>query len=127
MNIVRFNPWRELDRVESNRFTPAVDVWETPDAFRIDMDIPAVDPSAVDVSVEEGVLVISGERSRPERGTEDTGHRFERRHGSFNRRFKLPDNVDEQNIVARVVSGVLEVTIAKRAELAPRRIEVGAA
>lgn len=127
MNIVRFNPWRELDRVESNRFTPAVDVWELPDAFRIDMDIPAVDPSAVDVSVEEGVLIISGERNRPERGEQHTGHRVERRYGSFSRRFRLPDNVDEENIVARVVSGVLEVTITKRAELAPRRIEVVAA
>lgn len=127
MSIVRFNPWRELERVESNHFAPAVDIWETPEAFRLDMDIPAVDPSAVELSVEEGILVISGERQRAERDEQDTGHRFERHHGSFSRRFKLPKNIDEENIVARVAGGVLEVTIAKRTELEPRRIEVIAA
>ena len=127
MNIVRFNPWRELDRLEAQGWIPAVDVWETPSAFRIDMDIPAVNAEDVDVAIDEGVLTVSGERKRPERGADDRSHRYERRHGAFKRRFRLPDNVDEANVEAKVVNGVLQLSIGKRAELQPRRIEVVAA
>ena len=51
MSIVRFNPWRDLDRVEARHWAPPVDIWETPEAFRIEMDLPAVDPADVDVSI----------------------------------------------------------------------------
>jgi HSP20 family protein len=130
MSIVRFDPWRALDRVESARWVPAVDVWETADAFHIDMDVPAVASEDVEVSVDEGVLTIAGERKREPGevdGQERRGHRYERRYGSFARRFRLPDTVDAESIEARVVAGVLHVSIGKRAELKPRRIEVVAA
>ena len=127
MNIVRFNPWRELDRMEARGWIPAVDVWETPSAFRIDMDIPSVKAEDVDVAIDEGILTVSGERKRAERSEDDHAHRYERHHGVFKRRFRLPDNVDEGNVEAKVVNGVLQLSIGKRAEMQPRRIEVVAA
>lgn len=132
MSIVQFNPWRELDRLSaspatSNGWTPAVDVWETPEAFRIDVEIPAVLTEDVDVSVEEGVLRIHGVRKQSERGEDDANHRLERRYGSFSRSFKLPENADEENISARVENGLLALSINKKSVLEPRRIEVIAA
>ena len=128
MSIVRFNPWWELDRnLNSSGWIPAADVWETPAAYRIDLEIPAVAAGQVDVTVEEGILTISGERQRVERAEDEREHRVERRYGPFSRKFRLPKNADENAISARVRNGVLEVTIEKQSEHQPRRVEVIAA
>lgn len=128
MSIVRFNPFFDVERTAvPEGWVPVADVWETPAAFRIDIEIPAVAAQSVDVSVDEGILVISGERRQTERAEADRNHRLERHHGKFSRRFRLPESADVQAISARIESGVLEVTIAKLAELKPRRIEVIAA
>ncbi len=128
MSIVRFNPYFAADRRTAPvGWTPVADVWETTDAYRIDLEIPSVPAEAVDVSVEEGVLILSGERTRPSRAEGERNHRLERRTGKFSRRFKLPEDADEQAISARVANGLLEVTVSKREEKKPRRIEVVAA
>ena len=139
MSIVQFNPWRELERLSANPgptnadpgnsrgWIPVVDIWETPEAFRIDMEVPAVQAEDVNVSVDEGVLRVSGERKQVERAEDERTHRLERRYGSFSRTFKLPENADEENISARVDHGVLALSIAKKTVLEPRRIEVIAA
>ena len=139
MSIVQFNPWRELGRLSANPgptnadpgnsrgWIPVVDIWETPEAFRIDMEVPAVQAEDVNVSVDEGVLRVSGERKQVERAEDERNHRLERRYGSFSRTFKLPENADEENISARVDHGVLALSIAKKTVLEPRRIEVIAA
>ena len=128
MSIVRFNPYFAADRrVAPEGWTPVADVWETADAYRIDLEIPSVPAEAVEVAVEEGVLIMSGERSRAERAEGERNHRLERRAGKFSRRFKLPEDADAEAISARVANGVLEVTVNKREERKPRRIEVIAA
>ena len=138
MSIVQFNPWRELERlsvntspatgpINGNGWTPVVDIWETPEAFRIDMEVPAVQADDVDVSVDEGVLRISGVRKQVERAEDEQNHRLERRYGSFSRTFKLPENADEEKISARVNNGVLALSISKKTVVEPRRIEVIAA
>jgi len=128
MSIVRFNPYFAADRrTAPEGWTPVADVWETADAYRIDLEIPSVPAEAVDVSVEEGVLIMRGERRRQERSEGDRNHRLERRAGEFSRRFKLPEDADAEAISARVVNGLLEVTVSKRAEKKPHRIEVIAA
>ena len=128
MSIVRFNPYFAADRrVAPEGWTPVADVWETADAYRIDLEIPSVPAEAVEVAVEEGVLIMSGERSRVERAEGERNHRLERRAGKFSRRFKLPEDADAEAISARVANGVLEVTVNKREERTPRRIEVIAA
>lgn len=129
MSIVRLNPWFEVNRgAAANNWTPPADVWETPSAYRIDLEIPAVRAEDVDVSVDEGVLIITGKRERTELiEAEDQAHRLERRHGTFARRFRLPENADADGISARINDGVLALTIAKRTEARPKRIEVNAA
>lgn len=128
MSIVRFNPYFASDRrVASDNWTPVADVWETGSAYRIDLEIPSVPAEAVDVSVEDGVLVMSGERGRVERAEGERNHRLERRAGKFSRRFKLPEDADAEAISALVANGILEVTVGKREESKPRRIEVIAA
>ena len=128
MSIVRFNPYFVADRrTAANSWTPVADVWETVDAYRIDLEIPSVPADAVAVAVEDGVLIMSGERSRAERGEGERNHRLERRAGRFSRRFKLPEDANADAITARVVAGVLEVSVSKREEKKPRRIEVIAA
>jgi len=81
----------------------------------------------VEVTVEENVLVMSGERARPERSEGERDHRLERRYGPFSRRFRLPEDADADSVEARVVNGVLEVRIPKAEAHKPRRIEVVAA
>ena len=138
MSIVQFNPWRDLERlsvntsplngpINSNGWTPVVDIWETAEAFRIDMEVPAVQADDVDVSVDEGVLRIGGVRKQVERAEDEQNHRLERRYGSFSRTFKLPENADEEKISARVNNGVLALSISKKTVVEPRRIEVIAA
>ena len=128
MSIVRFNPYFPAGRTgRAAGWTPAADVWETPDAYRIDLDIPSVAAEAVEVTVEENVLVMSGERARPERSEGERGHRLERHYGRFSRRFRLPEDADADSVEARVVNGVLEVRIPKAEAHKPRRIEVVAA
>lgn len=128
MSIVRFNPYFVSDQPgAADGWTPVADVWESRDAYHIDLEIPSVPAEAVDVSVEEGMLIVSGERSRQERAEGERNHRLERRAGKFCRRFKLPKDADVQAISARVANGLLEVTISKAEEKKPRRIEVIAA
>ena len=134
MSIVQFNPWRELERLsaytsptDSNGWTPLVDIWETPEAFRIDLEVPAVQADDVDVSIDDGVLRVSGIRKQVERAEDEKNHRLERRYGSFSRTFKMPENADEEKISARVNNGVLALSIGKKTIVEARRIEVIAA
>ena len=104
-------------------WTPAVDIRETDDDYRIDIELPAVAAEDVKVTVKDGVLEVTGER-RFEKETKGKVHRVERRYGRFVRSFRLPENVDEQRIDASSKDGVLHLKLAKREEVKPRSIEV---
>ena len=132
MNIVRFNPWRDFDErfaapAAANRWVPAADIYETDSSFLIELEIPAVSGADLEVAVKDGVLTVSGERTPVERGENDRQHRIERRFGAFSRSFRLSKNVDEDNITAVAKDGVVTLTLAKKVEDGPRRIEVAAA
>ena len=105
---------------------PNVDIQEYTDRFQLFIDLPGVDPSEVDITLDNGVLTVSGERRfpRPVEGEQVITRRSERGHGRFYRRFALPDTVDSQNVKATGRDGVLEITIPKQAKAQPRRIEV---
>lgn len=106
-------------------WTPSVDVLETPDAFVVRADLPGVDPSTIEVHLDHtGALSLQGERPPVEDGSEAV--RQERAHGTFLRRFQVPDTVDADRIEASGQHGVLTVRIPKKAPTAPRRIEVTA-
>ena len=138
MRIARYEPWpfvdlinRDLNRIANRtagtRWVPAVDIIEEQDAFLLRADVPGVDNADIDVSMDNGVLSVSGERRAEER-KEDTGtQRIERATGRFLRRFTLPDTADAKGITAKSRNGILEVTIPKLPEIQARRISVEAA
>lgn len=108
----------------ASAWTPRVDIKEEPTRFAIIADIPGVDPKDIEITMEKGVLSIKGER-KSEPATENGKlTRTERTHGAFHRRFALPDVADADNIQAVGKNGVLEISIPKRPEIAPRRINV---
>jgi HSP20 family protein len=141
MAITRYEPWglltqlqRELERVRDDttgdgssstaEWAPAVDIKEESDKFVLHADLPGVKPEEIDVSMENGVLTIKGEK-RTEAKTEKEGYkRVERTFGSFYRRFSLPDTANPDAISAATKNGVLEIVIPKRESVQPKKINV---
>lgn len=148
MNIARYEPWslvhrlhQDLDRVFSREFgfangdeshgavsdwLPPVDVNETKDAFVLRADVPGVDPKDIEITMENGVLAIRGQRSSESTKEENGYRRIERSYGRFFRRFTLPETADADAVSAECSNGVLTVRIGKRPEVQSRRIEVKA-
>ena len=147
MAVLRYEPWNvvsqlhnEINRVFGNlndaegssatsEWTPAVDVREYSDSFQLLMDVPGVDPKDVEITLDGGVLTVSGNRSEESvvgtNGTEQPQQqRIERRLGRFHRRFILPDTADAENVNASGRDGVLEIVILKQPKSQPRRITV---
>jgi len=146
MQLTRFEPWsivdllhRDLDRVALSRFgndenenpvanwVPAVDIVEEKNRFVLHADVPGVDPKNIDVSMDAGVLSVSGERETENVSDENGFRRIERASGRFFRRFNLPDTADAKSITAKSSNGILEVSIPKSPEVQARRISVEAA
>lgn len=113
--------------VVTSQWAPRVDIKEEDQHFVIYADVPGVDPADIEVSMEKGILTIKGERTVEK--TEQNGRftRVERTHGSFHRRFALPDSADADNISATGKHGVLQIVIPKKAEKAARRITINTA
>lgn len=146
MNNARFEPWtfvdllhRDLDRLAARRpvsdtdhspvadWVPAVDIVEENDRFVLRADLPGVNPEDIDVSMDGGVLSVSGERLAIA-PAEDAGvQRIERATGRFLRRFTLPETANAEGIAAKCANGILEVSILKTPEIQARRITVEAA
>lgn len=111
--------------VVTSQWTPRVDIHEEDDRFVIAADLPGVEPEQVEILMDKGILSIKGERKS---AIEEHGERYsrsERHYGMFHRRFALPDSADADRITAQGHNGVLEISIPKRPETTPRRIQVG--
>ena len=141
--LLRYQPWsvhRELLN-EFNRYfvragnadasnsvtaewTPAVDIEEYADKFVLYADVPGVDLNSVEVTLEKGVLTLSGNREKAAEAAGVEARRIERANGRFFRRFSLPDTVDGESVTAKRSNGVLEIAIPKRAAAQPRKIVV---
>ncbi|MBS0439063.1 MAG: Hsp20/alpha crystallin family protein [Proteobacteria bacterium] len=106
------------------QWTPRVDIREEDKRFVILADIPGVEPKDIEVSMDKGVLSIKGERNFEGTAENANATRSERFHGAFHRQFALPDSADADGISASGKHGVLEISIPKKAELAPRKIAV---
>lgn len=145
MAIMRYEPvnaitqlQQEINRVFGNlndtessgataEWMPAVDIREYSDRFELLVDLPGVDPKAVEITLDNGVLTLAGERrdKAPAQGKNGPQQqRSERRLGRFHRRFILPDTVDAEKVKATGSEGVLEISIAKQPKAQPRRISV---
>jgi HSP20 family protein len=108
-------------------WTPFLDVYETPESFVVKVDLPGLNPNDVDVTLDQNLLTISGERKATNEVKEENYHRVERRYGSFQRTVSLPAHVDADAIQASFNGGVLEITVPKSEQAKPRKIKVGEA
>jgi len=100
-------------------FWPSVDVKENDNAITVHAELPGMKKDDINITVENGQLSISGERSQQKEEENERFHRVERSYGSFRRSFKLPENVKEENIKASYNDGILTVELPKTAERKP--------
>jgi HSP20 family protein len=103
-------------------YVPAFEVKETNEAFVLKADVPGVAESDLDIAVHNSILTVSGTRHAEERKEGESFALYERQYGSFSRSFSLPDTADGERIEAKLDSGVLNLTIWKKAEAKPRKI-----
>ena len=111
----------------SAAWQPPADVFEFEDNYEVRLDLPAVDPDTISIEVQEGVLVISGKRAKPEGDKLTKSHIQERAHGRFERQFKLSHEVDADSISASAKYGELVLKVAKKAKPRVKTIKVQAA
>jgi HSP20 family protein len=148
MSVIRYSPWNaagaqplpqefksiferffgeeanDQSNVVTSEWQPRVDVREERERFVIQADIPGVEPKDIEIHMEKGVLTIKGERKAETKQETTQFTRIERVHGTFHRRFALPDSANAEGISASGKNGVLEIVIPKRPETTPRRISV---
>ena len=148
MSLVSYEPWGFLDKFQRqlnhlaysgelfanydtdslNMYTsgwrPAVDIKEEKNCFLIVADVPGINPKDIEITMENGVLTVKGERHLDAEDSDENYKRVERMNGTFYRRFSLPDTADGERIEATGSNGVLEITIPKHEKVLPRRIEV---
>lgn len=108
------------------QWAPLIDIMETPEKFRVNVELPGVNPEDVEISVEDSSLLIRGERRFYAGVSEESFHRIERRFGPFERSLALPQVADPERIEASFDAGVLTVDVPKREEAKPRKITVKA-
>lgn len=132
MNITRWEPFREMEEMfrdfapsfrglrrfggEVESWRPAADISETDKEYLIKAELPEVKKEDVQITLQDGVITISGERKHEKEHKEANDIRIESFYGSFTRSFALPDNIDPENIKAESKDGVLRIRIPKRAE-----------
>lgn len=149
MAIVRWDPTRELDSLQSEmnrlfssffetpvrpanggattvarRWIPAMDLVETADQFVLKADLPGMTEADVTIELESGVLTIAGERKTEHEDKHEGYYRLERATGSFSRALTLSEGVDPEGVEASFDNGVLEVRIPKPEQAKPRRVQI---
>ena len=145
MSITRYDPFRDLrslqeevNRLFSTNLTrgfgeegigrgawnPSVDIYENKDHIVLEAELPGMNRGDFDLTVENNVITLRGERNFEKKDDTDNYHRVERSYGSFTRSFTLPQTVSAEGATAEYTNGVLRVTLPKREETKARRIEV---
>lgn len=144
MEIVRWNPFRELEEIQhrlNRMFTetgpkmsdepffvadwaPALDIQETDKTFGVKVDLPDVKKEDIKVEMHDGTLTIQGERKQEKEEKGARFHRVERQYGTFIRRFALPTQVDETKVQAEFKDGVLNVTLPKAMATVVKPVDV---
>jgi HSP20 family protein len=145
MSIVRYDPFRDLRTLqeEVNRlfstnvtrafddegigrgaWAPSVDIYENKDQIVLEAELPGMKQDEFDLSIENNVITLRGERKFEKTDESDNYHRVERSYGAFTRSFTLPQTVSAEGATAEYNNGVLRVTLPKREETKARRIQV---
>lgn len=118
--LLSWDPFASARQVSA--YVPAFEVKETTEAFVLKADVPGVAEPDLDIAVHNSVLTVSGTRHAEERKEGDSFALYERQYGSFSRSFSLPETADGERVDAKLDSGVLTLTIWKKAEAKPRKI-----
>ena len=126
--LLRYDPFREFDRLAEQTFGTArtalpLDAFRHGDEFVINVDLPGVDPSAIDITVERNVMTLKAERAW-RRSEEDQVLMSERPQGTFTRQLYLGEGLDAERVDARYEHGVLTLTIPVAEKAKPRKVEV---
>lgn len=148
MNIVKYDPFRELRSMqdEMNRlfnvgfsksnsqedivrgaWSPNVDIFESQDKIVLEAELAGMKPEEVEISIENNVITLKGERKFEKDEKSENYHRVERSYGSFTRSFTLPRTIISDEAVAGFENGVLKITLPKREEAKARKIEITSA
>lgn len=124
--LMRFDPFRDLDRMTQETFRPSLmpmDAYRRGDAFVVHFDLPGVKPDTIDLTVEQNTLTVTAERSwSPVEGDEVVI--TERPQGTFSRQLMVGDSLDTERITARYDQGVLTITIPVAEQSKARKVEV---
>jgi HSP20 family protein len=112
------------DRAMTTAWAPALDISERKDAYLVTVEVPGVEPEDLDITMEDGLLTIKGERQFTSESSEQQFHRVERRYGAFRRSITLPAQVQADQIEATFDNGVLQIVVPKAEEAKPKRIQV---
>lgn len=148
-NIIRRNPFFELNSLQervnqlfnqafggfenfrfeqpltSENFLPPVDIFEDDHNINMQAEIPGVKQEDLNITLENNVLTITGERKFKHEEKKENFHRMERRFGKFTRSFTLPASVDAENVNANFENGLLSITLPKLEEFKARQITIG--
>jgi HSP20 family protein len=146
MTIVRWEPLREINSLQSEmnrlfntvfdtpsngsgnvlrRWMPAMDLVESGDHFVLRADLPGMSEDDVNIEFEDGTLTVSGERKAEHEESKEGFHRVERSFGAFSRSLTLPQGIDPEAVTAKFDRGVLEIRIPKPEQRKPRKIAIG--
>lgn len=145
MNIVRYDPFRELrglqddmtrlftgvvpagqnrEEMLNGAWLPKVDIFENKENLILEAELPGMDRDDFELSFENSVLTLKGERKFEKKTEGDNYHRVERSYGEFTRSFTLPQTVTVDGVKAEFNNGILHVSLPKREETKARKIEV---
>ena len=128
MTIVRWDPFRDFGLAAQNTWAPPVDIYQVADQeLVLKAELPEMTREDIDITVENSVLTIKGEKKLSSDLKEEHFHHVERRYGAFSRSFSLPPTVDASRVSAEYKHGVLTVRLPLREEAKPRSIKIDVA
>jgi HSP20 family protein len=136
--LVRWTPFRELDLFDRRMrrmledvgigpaFMPAADVYETPEEFVVELEVPGYEEQELGIEVSDHVLTVKGERKETKQAEDKAFLLHERLEKFFERRFQLPPEADTQKLTARFEQGVVEIHAPKAIDTKPRKVPLDA-
>ena len=121
-----WRPGHQYEGTSPTAWAPAADISERKDAYLVAVELPGVEADQVEITIEDGLLTIQGERRFAHDSAEEKVHRSERYYGAFRRSITLPSHVEADKVEASVQDGVLQILVPKAPETQAKHIQVRA-
>ena len=122
-----YDPFRQVGARLAEWFSPASEASSNDDAYRIALEVPGIGEKDISLTVQDGVLTVSGEKKTEREESGETWYFSERQYGAFSRSFRLPADADEDAVEARLNDGVLSLTVPRKGDTRPdgaRRVAI---